>query len=417
MTRFTRRTARAFLPTVLALAGPLQADVLIQPQDVVAVCDDSFPGARESSVDIADYLLMCQPVPGVRVMNLGMNRESIGMFMSRVEIELAPFQPNVVISSVGMGDGQAASITPNVLGDHTKYRAQTIDALKKIGVRTVVLASTGCFDSFAAPGDAWNKNLESLRDADRQVAATANVAFADPLQALLDAMPKAKAKYGDKYSFAFDGFHSTGAAQLIKAYAYLKALGCNGAIGTITIDLTANTAVGTDGQRIISCDHGSVTIESTHYPFCFAGNPGDANSTSGVIDLIPFNEDLNRYLLVVKGLQAANAKVTWGTESRTFPAADLSKGINLAAAFAAHTPFDAAFAKVEQAIWQQQEPQPTYELYFFHHLADYKVMVADQTELIDQVAAAITVQDKSRASNAAAQVVPVRHTLKIEELP
>ena len=52
----------------------------------------------------------------------------------------------------------------------------------------------------------------------------------------------------------------------------LKALGCDGAIGTITVDLAGGTATGGDGQKILSCQNGSVDIESTRYPFCLTGS-------------------------------------------------------------------------------------------------------------------------------------------------
>jgi lysophospholipase L1-like esterase len=423
MPRIVIPATGSFLGVLLLAVAPLRADLLIQPQDVVAVCDDSFAGPRQSSVDVADYLLMCQPVPGVRVLQLGMNRETVEMFMNRAESDLSPFQPTVMITSLGTNDAQVEDLT-HALTYHTKYRAQTVDELKKIGVRTVVLASTGCFDSSMPPvgtgnAAAWNKNLGTLRDADQQVATTSGAIFSDPFQVMLDAMPKAKAMYGDNYSFNIsDGIHQAGSGQLIKAYAFLKALGCDGGIGTISVDLTTNTAEGTPGQKIVSVKGGTVDIESTRYPFCFTGSPEKSNATSGAVQFFPFNDDLNRYLLVVKGLRGSQAKVTWGTKSLNFPAADLAKGINLAAAFATHTPFDAQFAKVEAAVWAQQEPQLTYLLYFFHNLADYRVMVAGQTAAaVDQLAKAILAQDTSRAAAASALVVPVRHTLKIEDLP
>ncbi len=423
MTRTMHSAACAFLALLSSAAVPVRADLLVQPQDVIAVCDDSFPGPRQSAIDVADYLLMCQQVPGVRVLQLGWNRETIEMFMKRARNDLGPFQPTVAITSLGTNEGQVGQVTPDALGFHTRYRTQTVEALQAIGVRTVVLSSTGCFDSSLLPdasGTAmtWNQNLGSLRDADRDVAATTGAVFADPFQVMSDAMPKAKAIYGDKYSFdSGDGIHQAGSGQLIKAYAFLKALGCDGGIGTLTIDLAANSAEATPGQKILSVHDGSVEVESTRYPFCFTGDPEKPDSTSGIIQFFPFNEGLNRYLLVVKGLQGTQAKVTWGTESRTFAAEELAKGVNLAAAFAGHTPFDAPFAKVEAALWRQQEPQVACLQYFFHNLPDYKLMVTDQPAPLDQIAAAILDQDKSRAAEAAALVVPVRHTLKIESLP
>ncbi len=422
MSRIASATIASLAFLVLTVL-PLQADLIVQPRDVIAVCDDSFPGPRQSAIDVADYLLMCQGMPEVRVLQLGWNREPIEMFMKRAANDLGPFHPTIVITSIGTNDAQVDQIAPGALGFHTKYRAQTIDSLKAIGVRAVVLASTGCFDSSTLPDGAdkaatWNKNLGNLRDADQQVATTTGAIFSDPFQVMFDAMAKAKAEYGDKYTFnPRDGIHQAGNGQLIKAYAFLKALGCDGGIGTITVDLAANTAEGTPGQKILSFHDDSVEVESTRYPFCFQGVPDKPDSTTGVIRFFPFNDDLNRYLLVVKGLRGTQAKVTWGTESRTFPAADLTQGINLASAFAGHTPFDAPFAKVEAALWGQQEPQVAYLQSFFHNFSDYQLMIPEQTSLLDQLGAAIIEQDKSRAAEAAALVVPVHHTLAIEDLP
>ena len=97
------------------------------------------------------------------------------------------------------------------------------------------------------------------------------------------------------------------------AYAFLKALGCDGDIGTITVDLAANKAEATDGHKVLSATDGTVEVESSRYPFCFYRRPASPSATSGIIEFFPFNEDLNRFKLVVTGLPAGTkAKVTWG---------------------------------------------------------------------------------------------------------
>src|SRR5204863_6265776 len=71
---------------------------------------------------------------------------------------------------------------------------------------------------------------------------------------------------------------------------------------------------------------------------------------------LPFNQDLNRYTLVVKGA-TGKAKVTWGKNSKEFAAADLEKGINLAAEFPLDNPFAEPFKKVEKLIRKQQDAE------------------------------------------------------------
>ena len=70
--------------------------------------------------------------------------------------------------------------------------------------------------------------------------------------------------------------------------------------------------------------------------------------------LIPFNQELNRLILKASNVKAGRSyKVTWGSESRTFTADQLERGINLAAEFPGN-PFCAAFAKVDAAVAAKQ---------------------------------------------------------------
>ena len=66
-------------------------------------------------------------------------------------------------------------------------------------------------------------------------------------------MGKAKAKYGDSYPVAGgDGIHPGANGHLVMAYAFLKGLGVDGNIGTITVDLGTKKATGSDGHTAAS---------------------------------------------------------------------------------------------------------------------------------------------------------------------
>ena len=152
----------------------------------------------------------------------------------------------------------------------------------------------------------YNKTLGEERDIAKEVAAKEGVVFADVFDPMVDVMTKAKAKYGKKYHVAGgDGVHPGHNGHLVMAYAFLKALGVDGNIGTITVDLATGNADATDGHKVLSAGQGTVEIESTRYPFCFYGDKlDDPNSTKGVLEFLPFNQELNRLTLVVKGVPA-----------------------------------------------------------------------------------------------------------------
>jgi hypothetical protein len=116
---------------------------------------------------------------------------------------------------------------------------------------------------------------------------------------------------------------------------------------------------------------------SVRYPYClFPDEEGSFESpltAASILPCLPFNQDLNRFTLVVKGAKEGKYKVTWGTESLTFSAEELAKGVNLADAFVMknlfHGPFkelqqrltmrDIAFSKLKRAFeaWDKKSPK------------------------------------------------------------
>ena len=105
---------------------------------------------------------------------------------------------------------------------------------------------------------------------------------------------------------------------------------------------------------MLSFDGETIEIESVRYPFCFYGDPDDPESTRGIIDVLPFNEELNRLQLIVTGAPTAQLKISWGDRSKVFEAGQLAKGINLAAEFL-DNPFAEPFKAVEDAVRKQQQ--------------------------------------------------------------
>lgn len=249
----------------------------------------------------------------------------------------------------------------------------------------------------------------------REVATEEKVVFADLHGPMMDVMAKAKAKYGPGYHVAGgDGVHPSANGQLVMAYAFLKALGCKGDVGTITLDLAGNTAQATDGHKVLACANGTVDVESTRYPFCFFGDPASPNATRGIIEFLPFNEDLNRFRLVVKGADAAkNYRVTWGAGSKEYTGQALGQGINLASEFL-DNPFCAPFGQVEQTIRKQQEYETPLTKSLLHMLPMYRDLAPEENAALDRIAAKTIARDQELAAASSASVQPVKHTVKVE---
>jgi hypothetical protein len=180
------------------------------------------------------------------------------------------------------------------------------------------------------------------------------------------------------------------------------------------VDLAANQATATGGTKVVSCDKGTVNLESTRYPFCFTGHTTDTDdgNTAGILPFVPFNQDLNRYVLVVKGVKT-KAKITWGGEMHEYSGDDLAKGVNLMEQFM-NNPFAGQFFKVNQAVQMQQEFEGMVMQVCNHDLNNYKGAFPGAVDQLLQWQSSMMATRAALYKQVQALVTPVDHAIKIE---
>jgi lysophospholipase L1-like esterase len=409
---------------IFAAAGtPARAaEAGLKAGDHVAVIGDSITEQKQYSVFIEEYLLMCRPTTGITVTQFGWGGETAPGFANRMANDMIPFNVSAATTNFGMNDGGYSPMDEGKAKRYHDGQTSVVEQLKKGGVRFIVVGSPGCVDSDTFRKDPqaaamYNKTLSAERDIAKQVAQEQGVAFADVIDPMLEVMEKAKAKYGHQYHVGGgDGVHPDANGHLVMAYAYLKGLGCDGNIGTITLDLAGGKAEGSEGHKVLGFHDGAAEVESSRYPFCFYGDPKTTNSTTGVIEFFPFNEELNRFRLVVPGAKPGQQyKVTWGAESKTFAGEALAKGINLAAVFL-QNPFSEPFHKVEEMIRTQQNFETPLVKQAIHDLPEYERILPEEKEMFVKLHGTLVAKDKPFREASAAAVVPVKHTIKVEEV-
>lgn len=396
----------------------------LQAGDTVAICGDSITEQKEYSVFIEDYLLMCQPAPDLKAHQFGWSGEKTDGFLKRMRTEVLPFGPSVATTCYGMNDGAYAAIDPARQGSYRRNTEAIIKTFRDNGVRFIVIGSPGLVDTYTfdrIPGRNYsaanyNHTLADLARIAREVATEQGVTYADVYTPMAAVMKAAKAKYGLAYDLAGpDGIHPEADGHLVMAYAFLKALGCSGDIGTITWDAQTGRATATAGHRILSVRKGNLEIESTRYPFCFSGNPADPNSTSGVLEFLPFNEDLNRFRLVVENGGTGAFKVTWGKESKVFSAARLGRGINLAAEFM-DNPFVETFGSVDKVVREQQAFETPAVKNILYTLPEWSALLPEEKAVLEQLKTATIRKAEALCRASRAAVVPVKYTIRIESV-
>jgi lysophospholipase L1-like esterase len=428
--------ARCIIVALVVCAASICARAQLQKGDFVAVCGDSITEQKLYSVYIQDYLLMCKPagVNGdLRVMQFGWSGETSWGFLNKMPKEALRFPMTVATTCYGMNDGGYSPMNEQKAAKYREAMEGIVKGFKDHGVRFIVVGSPGAVDTDtfqrADPNDPekdpkkkrkvpaadmYNPTLAALRDIAKDVAQKNGCAFANVHDAMIEAMKGAKAKNGPKYHVGGgDGVHPSQNGQLVMAYAFLKGLGCDGNIGTITIDGPAGKVEATEGHKVLGRpDGGGIEIESTRYPFCFYGDPTSPAATSGIVEFIPFNQDLNRFMLVIKGSETDKLRITWGKNTKEFSKSDAEKGINLAAEFPVDNPFSDSFKKVEGLIRKQQDAETPLVKKTLHDLATKKD--------IDKEAGEKKAQEEMLKAkglfDAAAEAAraPVKHVIKVE---
>ena len=426
-------SAKLFSAAVIALAllGSAAADEsALQPKARVAIVGDSITEQKLYSKYVESWLLACSGVPDLRVMQFGWGGETAGGFANRADNDLAVFDPDIVTLCYGMNDGGYQPWRSEIGTAYEANMRRILDRLSALGVKSVVVGSPGAVDTnFFRPGQtmadkpahvAYNDNLAHLRDIDRALATEKGERFADVHAAMVDAMTKANGALGPKYDVCGgDGFHPGPNGQLLMAYAFLKGLGVDGSIGEIGVDLAANAAKGTPGQKVVGVKKDglvtAVEVSSTRWPFCFEGDANSSGGTRSILPFVPFNDDLNRYRLKVTGLQTPAAKVTWGTETKTFTKDQLSAGVNLAAEFP-RTPFDEPFAHFQAAVAEKQN----FETFMIKQIVTDFRLIPDFSTDVEAQAAAKVLSGKlmkrweTLDTTARERLVPVTFTIRIE---
>jgi len=416
--------------------APAPAGLLLKPGDRLAICGDSITEQKMYSRLMETYLTVCVPQLGVTVRQYGWSGETASGFLRRMTNDCLQFSPTIATTCYGMNDHEYRPYEERIGKTYREKTTAIVRSFKQAGAR-VVLGSPGCVGKMphwvkTASGTVEDLNLSlcKLRNMDIEIAAKERVAFADVFWPMFTAGFEARQKYAPDYAIAGkDGVHPGWAGQLVMAYAYLKAMGLDGNIGTFTVDLASGKATATAGHKVVSSKAGEITLESRRYPFCATGDEKSDGSIRSAMTLIPFNQQLNRLTLVVKNAKAKRCKVTWGAETRTYSADQLARGVNLAADFAMN-PFSDAFKKVEDAVLAKQSYETKQVKQIFNDLmkgkfktsADIKdpeikelFALRDATGKLDRDAIVKATEAKRAplATAIKAAFVPVTHTIKI----
>jgi lysophospholipase L1-like esterase len=407
------------LPNPVAFAGfqpvkaPSRGGLLLRRDDRLAILGDSITEQRMYSRMLETYLTACLPQLNVEVRQFGWGGETAEGFVGRMTNDVLRFRPTIATSCYGMNDHRYSDYTAANGAWYRGNQEAIVRAFQSAGAR-FVLGSPGC----VGPKVPWSKsssrtmnlNLCELRNIDLGIAAAEGVAFADIFWPMLTLNTSATNRYGVDYAIAGkDSVHPGWAGHVVMAAAFLDALGVDGDLGTLTVDLSSGMASATGGHEIVGATAGEVRVKSLRYPYCAPpGELKDDNAIRSGMELTAFQERFNRLRLVARGGTARAYRVTWGGDSKVFIQSRLAEGIHLPTEFA-RTPFDEAFRAVDEAVAKKQSYETRQIKTLFHG-----------EEGAADMEATVALTEKTRAPLAAAvrrALQPVTHTVRFEAVP
>ncbi len=405
------------------LPAPWTSQLMIKKGDRLAICGDSITEQKMYSRLIEDYLTVCVPQYEVTVRQYGWSGERANGFLARMTNDCLRFKPTLATTCYGMNDHEYRPYEPRIGDSYRKYSDGILRAFKANQVR-VIQGSPGPVGKMpswvkSASGTVHdlNLNLCRLRNIGIELALEDGTGFADVFWPMFSAGIAGQGQYGADYAIAGkDGVHPGWAGQTIMAYAFLKAMGLDGNLAEYKLDFRRQHLEVSNGHKVIEQAPGEFVIESERYPFCAcapssknypacgSNDLGRDDTIRSALGLIPFDQELNRFMLVVTGLKSGNYRVTWGTESRSFSDLELKQGVNLAKAFPTN-PFTDAFARVDEAVAAKQAFETKQVKEVFHGQEGK----ADMVEAVRRTEA----ERAPLAAAIQAAFVPVRHKLQI----
>ena len=403
-----------FNPRKAPAPGPL----LLKTGDTLAIIGDSITEQKMYSRIIETYLTVCVPELKLTVRQFGWSGETAEGFLHRMTNDCLRFKPTVATLCYGMNDHHYRTFDEENAKWYEENYSAVAGGLENIGAR-VVVGSAGCVGkvpgwthSSAFTRDELNVNLCAFRDLDITIAEKLNARFADVFWTMLNASFQGETVYATTNASYMvsgeDGVHPGWAGHLVMAYSFLRAMGLDGDIGTLTVDLGAQTATATAGHEVKSFKDNTLTVISTKYPFCASGETNVDTSLRSGTTLVPFFQELNRFRLVVKNAAAANYQIIWGQTTNTYSAAQLAEGVNLAADFVSN-PFCDVFKQVDQAVAAKQAYETEQIKSVFHS----KEAETEMDRLVEETEA----HRAPLAAAIAAAMIPVQHSLVILPAP
>lgn len=298
------------------------------------------------------YYMTRFPNMPIRVFNGGIGGDTAYDMNKRLDGDIFSKNPTVLMVTFGMNDSgyyeyngdNAKEFGEQKYQESIKNFQQMEKRFKELPHTRIVMTGTSPYDETAQIKDNTvfkkkNETIKRIIEYQRESAARNGWEFTDWNAPMVAINQELQQKDPSFTLCGNDRIHPDNDGHMVMAYLFLKAQGFAGKdVANMEINANKKQAVKAEGCTIsnikkigkdISFDY---LAEALPYPLdTIARGWGSKKSQAEVIKEVPFMEEMNTELLKVTGLKGQYKLLIDDQEIGTWDAADLAKGINLAA--------------------------------------------------------------------------------------
>ncbi|MBN2451872.1 MAG: SGNH/GDSL hydrolase family protein [Lentisphaeria bacterium] len=334
MNRWLRRSGAVAVLAWLVLGPALQAQVPpgLRDGDTFVMLGDSITHQCLYTRFVALYYYLHYPETRLRIFNAGVGGDRAVDGLARFDEEILAMKPSLVTVLLGMNDGGYRPFGEPQFGTYQADMTKFIDRVTRETQARLVLLTPSMYDQEAnrlrnRPGSPeYNAALVQFGDFLRAIGKERKLQVID-MNAPLVAATAALRKTNPDATLIPDAVHPGPAGHLVMAHAILKGFGAPAVVSATTVDAAGKTVASenaTATNPVVADGTVAFDLLARSLPFPY---PPECR---GVLEVLPFTEDLNRETLQVTGLAPGTYTLTIDdTEVGQFPAADLAAGVEL----------------------------------------------------------------------------------------
>ncbi len=329
------RAATVSLAAALALAPAGRADdFALRDGDTVAFLGDSITAARAYGKIIENYTLLRYPQRKVTFINVGQGGDTAAGGLKRLDRDVFANKATVLTVAYGVNDigwGTKAD------AEHRQLYLDSIrgivEACKSHGVRVYICSAAVTAED---PDTAENGFLQKMCDEGMALSRSLGGGAIDVqrgMRAIQRKVRAANATVADKAKHATlhaaDGIHLSDLGQLAMAFAILKGIGAPADVSSVAVDARGPKLIEAKGCTVSGLTAAGGGVEFTRLD---EGLPFNYGVFYGLnYRFVPVPDELNRYLLTVRGLPDGKYEVVAdGRSAGAFTAGQLAAGVNIA---------------------------------------------------------------------------------------